>query len=315
MPRGRAPRSAFTLIELLVVIAIIAILIGLLLPAVQKVREAAAAATCRNNLHQLGLAIHSYHSSTKRLPYGISPWAEGANPAPTRSGQGWILTMSPHLEQENLYNGFKTGPTTGLNGDFFSGTGINHSSCQTAYQTILPVLQCPSDPDSGKLSTVQFQWEGTAVALTSYKGVIGDTRMGGSASIHQGTEPDCHNTTGCNGLFYRNVYQEKLKLESVRDGLSNTLMIGEDVHAHNYHGMAYYANGDYASCHAPLNYMPNPPTPAEWWNVISFRSRHTGGANFCLADGSVRFVPDTIDYTVYRALSTRAGREIATLPD
>ena len=91
-------------------------------------------------------------------------------------------------------------------------------------------------------------------------------------------------------------------------------MVGEDVAFHNHHSTAYYCNGDYSSCHAPLNYMPDPPTPNDWWNVISFRSLHPGGAQFCLADGSVHFVSETIDYDLYRALSTKAGGEVAQVP-
>jgi prepilin-type processing-associated H-X9-DG protein len=100
----------------------------------------------------------------------------------------------------------------------------------------------------------------------------------------------------------------------VTDGTSNTLMIGEDVAEENYHSVAYYANGDYASCHAPLNYFPKPFRPMDWWDVMSFRSRHSRGANFCYADGSVRFVAETIDHAIYRALSTRGGHEAAFPP-
>jgi prepilin-type processing-associated H-X9-DG protein len=96
--------------------------------------------------------------------------------------------------------------------------------------------------------------------------------------------------------------------------MTNTLMVGEDVPAHNWHSTAYYCNGDYSSCHAPLNYLPEPPTPADWWNVMSFRSLHPGGAQFCMADGSVRFFDEQIDYVLYRALSTKAGEEIVELP-
>jgi len=101
---------------------------------------------------------------------------------------------------------------------------------------------------------------------------------------------------------------------NVRDGLSNTFAVGEDVVVANHHSVAYYSNGDYASCHAPLNYFPQPPTPDHWPSVMSFRSLHPGGAHFCLADGSIHFVGETIDLTVYQALSTRAGRETVTLP-
>jgi len=178
----------------------------------------------------------------------------------------------------------------------------------------LAVLQCPSDPSVQTTSITQYQWENRRVALTSYKGVIGDTRMGGGSSIHQGTQPDCHNTIGCSGLFYRNDYQEPVAFKSITDGLSNTLMVGEDIPLHNYHSTAFYSNGDYASCHAPLNYKPDPPKPIEWANVMSFRSEHPGGAHFAMADASVHFVNEGVDYFLYRALSTRNGGETAALP-
>jgi prepilin-type processing-associated H-X9-DG protein len=91
-------------------------------------------------------------------------------------------------------------------------------------------------------------------------------------------------------------------------------MLGEDVPEHNNVSAAYYGNGDHASCHAPLNYLPDTPTPDDWPNVMSFRSRHPAGAQFCMADGSVQFVNETIDYTLYKGLSTKAGGEDAALP-
>ncbi len=86
-------------------------------------------------------------------------------------------------------------------------------------------------------------------------------------------------------------------------------MVGEDVPRENNHSVAFYANGDYASCHAPLNFFPKPSRPNDWWDVMSFRSRHPGTAQFCLSDGSVRIINETIDRSLYRALSTRNGNE------
>jgi prepilin-type processing-associated H-X9-DG protein len=189
-------------------------------------------------------------------------------------------------------------------------------SCRQAVATELQVLKCPSDNAPKWQSTSEFQWNPIPVAVTSYKGVIGDTRMGGGSSVHTGgTTPDCHNTIGCNGLFYRNVYQEKITFAGILDGTSNTFAVGEDVPKENDHSAWAYSNGDYASCHAPLNYFPKPnPTPGTWPNVMSFRSRHPAGANFCLADGSVRFIRQSIAHNLYRALSTRKGGEPVQLP-
>jgi prepilin-type processing-associated H-X9-DG protein len=94
----------------------------------------------------------------------------------------------------------------------------------------------------------------------------------------------------------------------VPDGFSQTFMVGEDVPEQNVHSMWAYSNGDYASCDAPLNYFPDPPTPTYWWKVMSFRSKHSGGANFCFVDGSVHFINEEIDLGTYQALATRDGQ-------
>lgn len=309
IPLNRS-RVAFTLVELLVVIAIIGVLVALLLPAVQAAREAARRSACSNNIRQLAIATHMYHDAHSVLPISISYHLAGPNPSPEVSGKGWIVSILPHLEEQPLYDQF----VPCFKGNFESNGGMKGLPCRAAVATQLAVLHCPSDPSVLGTSITQFQWEGIEVSLTSYKGVIGDTRMGGGASIHQGTEPDCHNTVGCNGLFYRNNYQEPIGFRMITDGLSKTLMIGEDVAFHNFHATAFYCNGDYSSCHAPLNYMPFPPTPKDWWNVISFRSLHPGGAHFALADASVRFFNEGMEHQLYRAMSTRAGDETVTIP-
>ncbi len=183
-------------------------------------------------------------------------------------------------------------------------------------QTKLPVLLCPSDGSSSELITQQFQLTGIPVAATNYKGVLGDNRIGDVAfSIHAGTLPRCLEVGGCNGLFFRVTYQEPKRFASITDGLSNTLLIGEDVVKHNASSAAYYANGDYCACHGPINYKPNPPAPLDWGNVTTFRSNHPGGAQFCMADGSVRFISDSADHLIYRGLCTRSGGEVAVIPD
>jgi prepilin-type N-terminal cleavage/methylation domain-containing protein/prepilin-type processing-associated H-X9-DG protein len=296
---------AFTVLELMVVIAIVGILIALLLPAIQFARESARRFKCANNLRQLSVAVHMYSDTHRVLPINVGPWSGQPGAQPQLSGKGWIVGVLPQLDEPALFDAF----VTGLNGDFISGSGLKHPTCREAMKTRLPTLQCPSDESVRHLSTQQFQWNGIPVALTSYKGVIGDSKLGGWLCVHNGSVPDCHSAGGCNGLFFRTTYREPQRLADVRDGTSNTFMLGEDIPEHNFHSVAFYSNGDYASCHAPLNYFPDPPTPTNWWNVMSFRSRHNGGANFAFSDGGIRFISESIGHEAYRALSTKANNE------
>jgi prepilin-type N-terminal cleavage/methylation domain-containing protein/prepilin-type processing-associated H-X9-DG protein len=296
--------KGFTLIELLVVIAIIAILIGLLLPAVQKVREAAAKMQCQNNLKQLALGVHNYISTFQAFPMSSSPWVNNNN------GFGWIFRTLPYLEQESVYNQIIVYES----GNMFAGGGLLNPACRNAIASPVKTLYCPSDGSAlpgSPVETKMAQMDPIKVTLTNYKGSMGDNRMGGGSSIHQGREPDCHGSNPCPGIFFRNSFQGPVTLDHIRDGTSNTMMIGEDTPIENYHSAAFYANGDYASTHAPLNYVPKPSTPGDWWNVISFRSKHSGGANFAFADGSIKFITNDIDYTnVYKPLSTKNIGEV-----
>jgi prepilin-type processing-associated H-X9-DG protein len=227
-------------------------------------------------------------------------------------GKGWIVSILPQLEQTALYAEF----TPHFHGDFFSGGGLNSPAAHQVMQTQIPVLMCPSDGSSRELISQQYQMLGVPVAATNYKGVLGDNRIGDEVfTFHAGTLPRCLEIGGCNGLIFRVTYQEPKRFSSITDGLSNTLMVGEDVAAHNASSAAYYANGDYCACIGPINYKPNPPAPRDWGNVTTFRSNHPGGAQFCLADGSVRFVSESTEQSVYRSLCTRAGGESVMVPE
>lgn len=306
--KGRASRG-FTLVELLVVLAIIGILAALLLPAVQMAREASRRTKCQNNLKQLGVATHAYHDLFGVLPVNLGPWPSPGSPPVVLSGKGWIVSILPQLEQPGLYDQF----VPGFDGAFSAGGGIRRLECAAAMRTPLSVLQCPSDGGRG-VSTEQYHWEGIEVATTNYKGVLGDSRLSGAVSQHDGSLPDCHATGGCNGLFFRTTYREPSYLAQVVDGTSQTLLVGEDLPAQNAHSAAYFSNADWASCHAPPNFFFRPPQPRDWWDAISFRSRHPHGVHFCLADGSVTFLSQDIEHRLYRALSTKAGGEAVAVP-
>jgi prepilin-type N-terminal cleavage/methylation domain-containing protein/prepilin-type processing-associated H-X9-DG protein len=312
--RRNRPRCAFTLIELLVVIAIIAILIGLLLPAVQKVREAAARLQCQNNLKQMGLACHSYHDARKAFPPGYQangPYLDGATD--TAPGWGWGAFLLPYLEQDNLYRQLN------LNQPVPQSPGI---------QATLPVYLCPSDLLPAGAFAVPDGF-GKTVALagpSSYAGCVG------------GDESDTTGPIGA-GIFYRN---SKTRIADVTDGTSNTLLIGERAWS-NANGVwsgaipggvivrgesnpcqpvvpgAWFPAATLVLAHAHLNNALLDPDGSA--GMDDFGSRHSGGANFVFADGSVRFLrsvpgdnPDgsfTPDGVIFQALATRARGEVA----
>ena len=307
-------QTGFTLVELLIVIAIIGILISLLLPAINGVREAGRRMTCANNLKQLGLAVHAHHEAHGRLTYSVPPDSNvptSPNYKHGQTGKGFTIDLLPHLEQQALSDAFEPG----LDGDFYAGEGLMKAEVRDAMKTPIAVLQCPSDAYGPKIRTDQWQWIDIEVFVTNYKGVMGDNRMGGSASVHQGTEPDCHRGPECNGLFWRFDYTVQLEFGHIRDGQSSTFMLGETRPEYFPGSAAYYSNGTYASAYAPINYEPEPFVVAEWWNYWGFSSEHPGGAHFVMVDGSVHFIEESIDYTLYRELSTRASGVVAQLPE
>ena len=303
-------RRAFTLIELLVVIAIIAILIGLLLPAVQKVREAAARMKCGNNLKQIALAVHGYNDVNQRMPYNGDPiapsgccWSAGARQ------YSWMARSLPFMEQENLYKagGLSVSPELTMGTPEATNLG----------NTVVASFRCPSDTTPERRTGVANHPGGQSVASASYKGVSGKNWAWGTWTLNSGGAFGTNGLDTGDGIFYRSDYRVKLTLGQITaaDGLNNTMMIGEDIGTMNVHNAWYYANGANGTACIPLNNammagQPGFNSAGDWPNVYSFRSRHTGGANFALGDGSVRFVSQSIDLNTYRNAASWSGGEV-----
>jgi prepilin-type N-terminal cleavage/methylation domain-containing protein/prepilin-type processing-associated H-X9-DG protein len=336
--RGRRSRGAFTLIELLVVIAIIAILIGLLLPAVQKVRDAAARTQCLNNLKQMGLAVHTYHTTRK-----------GKLPAVDKTGQPYndiqatiFIRMLPYLEQEPLYKYALPGENTlpiASNG---------------ARATVLPIYTCPSDITftGGKFNvtvggTPIGTWAGTSYGanflafsgetgdLTSEQNVSGAFADGASqtmlfadkqaqCSINQGTAANnSHNLWAWSASFPVGLAPPGSPVFAQTDGINHAPFFAVGMR-----------NTDPATVGAGIIYVPVPtpagtqqgafqltnnPAPATNYNLYKFMDKekvancglasspHTGGINICLADGSARSVAPEVDGAIWAALCTPSG--------
>ena len=345
-------RRGFTLVELLVVIAIIGVLVALLLPAVQAAREAARRMSCGNNMKNIALAIHNFHDTKKHIPFSVLfkpdvgkesyrlPGGGEEVGSPSKyypsnlNGKGWIVDILPQLEQQAMYVGMRPGfeQPAGTYNTFSitgSGNGMGRSEIRQYMDDQLPVLTCPSDASAAP-RIGNYHWgnvagtAGATTATTSYKGVAGDTAVGevfnagGLWSNSQwGSVPDCFQHLGCNGLFWKMSYYDPINFREVSDGLSNTLMVGEAVADQDFHAMAYFSEGDWASANMQLNYFQMGERELiiqNWYDVRGFRSLHPGGVQFAMADASVQFVSEGIDHALYRALSTRNGGETASLP-
>ena len=351
-------RSGFTLIELLVVIAIIAILIGLLLPAVQKVREAAARMSCTNNLKQLGIACHAFHDANEGWPLG----------AEFSVGSGWTSFVMPYIEQDSVFKGLTfredsvsntqwAQPLPGTAGDptSTSDTIRNLGFCETKFK----MLRCPSSTMPENMPDISGDnWIVLRRAPANYLGcvsgrwvddrrpVVAARPWGGS-----GTVEDIHTADGIfgarlanqritrNGVSYGG-YTSGATMTSITDGTSNTIAIGEaegdntavgeagttrennasgngrkehwaigsdDVDTTNQGDMSEFLG----STGVPLN-MPKPTSFGAAFAAyeFSFGSRHTQGANFLFADGSVKFIRQSVSAATYSALGTRAGGEV-----
>jgi prepilin-type N-terminal cleavage/methylation domain-containing protein/prepilin-type processing-associated H-X9-DG protein len=308
--RIRRSRPAFTLLELLVVIAIIGVLLGLLLPAVQKVRESAARMSCQSNLKQIALATHAYHDAQRVLPVNSLPGTFGSYGAQYPSWS-WLARLLPYIEQGNIYQ-------------------IANIPFATLYQsrdataTQVKLFLCPSDPTSaaGPRSDAAdlgvFYEPYILAGQTNYKGVSGaNWAWGDPRWRNPGTNGSWDGLNRGDGLFYRYDWTQPKTLLAITDGTSNTFMIGEDVPSKNHWCSWPYANNAVGTCAIPPNARNADGSPVDWWKweyAYGFRSSHPGGLQFAYADGSVHFVPNSIDLSLYRALATIQGGELATPP-
>jgi prepilin-type N-terminal cleavage/methylation domain-containing protein/prepilin-type processing-associated H-X9-DG protein len=298
-------QRAFTLVELLVVIAIIGILVALLLPAIQSAREAARRTQCANQMKQLALAALNFESSHKRLPGGIGYYAANTPIQPKHwNGLGWLVEILPQMEQQGLADEFARFREF----DYVGSVSLKPPGMLDAVQVQPEGFACPSDPAGHQLIDTQFQWEGIMVAPTNYRGVMGTNQMSVATSSFPTVSPDqdyCNDgAVRCNGLIWRTSAQYPIRIRMVTDGMSKTMMVGEDLPTHDYHTMWSFSNGDSSSTYAPLNYSLNHPAPNEWYDMRGFRSWHPGGANFAFGDGRVEFIQEDIDFDVYKEMST-----------
>jgi len=301
---------AFTLIELLVVIAIIAILVSLLVPAVQKVREAAARSQCQNNLKQIALATHAYHDTYKILPYNGGPGYSYNTTSP--NSWSWMVRILPYIEQAPLYTAMGV-----------SNPASTLASAGALCQTNIPIYLCPTDSEAKNISTNRANISPFPVSNSNYKGVCGMNWAWGTYAGVTSNMPG-YGTNGLDlgdGCFFRSDWNagKKKDLLAIRDGTSNTFMVGEAIPSMDQHAGWVLFNHGTGTAAIPLNSgmyagQPGYNNPGDWPNVYSFRSYHTGGANFALADASVRFIADNIDIGLYRALASIRGNEPVSVP-
>jgi len=316
-PRFRTPsskgpamirRRAFTLIELLVVIAIIAVLIALLLPAVQQAREAARRTQCKNNMKQLGLALHNYESSTTKFPpsstspIGKGVWNyPGTGPSdPNIHLHSFASLILPYIDAATVYNSVN-----------YNVSALDPAN-RTAASIVLPFYRCPSFaglPYSGDTHYINTPISSTTMALRNYTAMGAKTVLGLSGAVP------------AEGIMYP---RSATGFRDVIDGTSNTIMLAEtrdqgapvwidgsaaSVAARWFNGVPPTYSGNSSSINFKPYFVGYPPTMAIDQNYGP-SSQHVGGAHHLMADGAVRLISENIDYVVYENLVSKAGGEV-----
>jgi len=309
-------RRGFTLIELLVVIAIIAVLISLLLPAVQSAREAARRIQCVNNLKQLGIAMHNYHDVIGMLPTSFY----GAWEKPTGfqgNHHSWFSMILPYMEQTPIYNAINFSFTLS-DGDRKGNQSRDNS---TACNAVINVFMCPSDPSptQSAIPRQEGTW-GSKGAKLSYIGNMGDNRPDSQVWPFTNLPTERLNDFGAFGTFtgVMNRFGDVTGLRDISDGTSNTFAAGETL----YESCDWFtwsnANGTTGTTAILLNWQitnhtddyNDPRNSMDWYTCFGFRSKHAGVVNFLFMDGRVAGLKETTNRSVYRALSTRNLGEV-----
>ncbi|MEW4563321.1 DUF1559 domain-containing protein [Bremerella sp. JC770] len=302
-------RKGFTLVELLVVIAIIGVLIALLLPAVQQAREAARRMSCSNNLKQLGLAMHNYHDTYLSLPFG---W--------NNLESSWHASILPQIEMDNLFE-------TLIWQESGDGNWSSGSANTTACETLIPAYRCPSmaQPEHANNNSIPERVPGSYLCVAS-------SEARGDTDTHVSSGEVYLGMTTQNGVMYG---LSATRFADIIDGTSNTALVGEaytdisdgrdgQAFDHWYIGspqtggwnnsssgqeagveFSEVAGSMYPKINAALD-----PAESGYFGQIGFGSYHPGGAMFVFCDGSVHFLPETIDLATYRAIGSRRGKEV-----